>query len=443
MIQERRVARPRLTWLSRRKAQPAIAKASHPAQLARPIEAVESIAPVAPIANLIIEADRALRLFDWAAAASSASAALAMDADPSHPSGGSLTRRQRAVASVQLGCGLREQGDAAGAESAFRAAVAVDPEYDEARYYLGRMLQRSSRASEAATVCFEGLKETQSPLLRQGMLELDYSASEIDDCLARGELPAERCIRDDPDFPPCPIADLQEKVASLPWFHSINLGGGIVTPGHKSRYEISREAEAIFSPLNLRDRTVADIGAWNGAFTVEAKRRGAARILAMDHYTWAHPHFRGKQAFDLVMSRLGIDVETKLIDIQNATAADIRRCEVVLFLGVFYHLFNPISALQVLAEITAEVLVLETHLDLENLAKPAMVFYPDRELGGDPTNWWAPNRAGMEALLRAVGFAKVLYAPNPLAASHRGIFHAYKSEAIYREHAAIGSGIQP
>jgi tRNA (mo5U34)-methyltransferase len=433
--------------LSRKKSQPAIVKASHPVEPAVAIpDPVPSLPePVAPVGNavasigdLIIEADQALKSRDWAAAASFATAALRVEADGSIPGSAPIIARQRAAASVQLGVSLREQGDPSSAENAFRAAIALDPEYEDARYLLARLLQRGSRASEAAAICFEGLKATQSPLLRQGLLELDYSSSEIEEHLAKGELPKNRRIPDDPDFPPCPIEDLPEKVADLFWWHSINLGGGIVTPGYKSRYEISREAEAIFAPLTLRDRSVVDIGAWNGGFTVEAKRRGAARMLGADHYTWAHPDFRGKETFDLVKARLGIDVETKLLDIQTATAADIGRWQVVLFLGVFYHLFNPISALQILAEVTEEVLVLETHLDLEDLAQPAMVFYPDRELGGDPTNWWAPNRAGMEALLRAVGFEKVLYRPNPLATSHRGIFHAFKSEAIYREHAAVG-----
>lgn len=429
------MVRPGLTWLSRKKAQPAIAKASHPPD------------PVASIANLITEADRALKSRDWAAAASCAEAALAIDADGASPSGGSITPRHRATASVQLGYSLMERGDSTGAERAFRAAIAIDPGFDEGSYFLGRLLQRGSRASEAAAICFDGLKARHSPLLRQGLLELDYSAAEIEDYLARGELPQTRCIPDDPDFPPRSIEHFPENVADLFWWHSINLGGGIVTPGYKTRYEISREAEAIFAPLTLRGRSVADIGAWNGAFTVEAKRRGAARMLAIDHYTWDHAHFRGKQTFELVMSRLGIDAETKVIDIQKATADQIGKWQVVLFLGVFYHLFNPISAVQVLAEVTEEALVIETHLDLEDLAQPAMLFYPDRELGGDPTNWWSPNRAAMEAILRAVGFQKILYTPNPLAASNRGIFHAFKSEAIYREHAAAASsglaGVRP
>jgi len=417
--------------LSRKKAQPAIAKESHPAQ------------PVPSFADYIIDADRALQLRDWAAAASAAAAALAIDRDSSHPQGGAMTPRQRAAACVQLGCGLREQGDLAGAENAFRTAIAADPEYDEACYYLGRLLQRGSRASDAAAIYLEGLKATKSALLRRGLLELDYSPAEIDDALANGELAATRRVPDDPDFPPRPVEGVRERVAGSFWWHSINLGGGIVTPGHKTRYEISREAEAIFAPLDLRGRSVLDIGAWNGAFTVEAKRRGAARLLAVDHYTWTHPGFCGKSTFDLVMSRLGIDVETKVLDIEKANAADLGRRQVVLFLGVFYHLFNPISALQLLAEVTEEALVIETHLDLEEIARPAMVFYPDRELGGDSTNWWAPNRPAMEALLRAVGFEKVLYTQNPLAAAARGIFHAFKTEAIYREHSAAAMNARP
>ncbi len=175
------------------------------------------------------------------------------------------------------------------------------------------LLQRSSRQAEAAARYFEGLKLTSGPLLRRGLVELDYSCVEIDESLARGGLPDVRSFPDDPDFPPLPVEGLLEKIKSYYWFHSINLGEGIITPGLKTRYEISREADAIFAPLALRSRSVADIGAWNGCFTVEAKRRGAKSMLAIDDYAWAHPDLRGKETFELVMSRLGIAVETRLI----------------------------------------------------------------------------------------------------------------------------------
>ena len=114
--------------------------------------------------------------------------------------------------------------------------------------------------------------------------------------------------------------------------------------------------------------------------------------------------------------------------------ANAGQWQVVLFLGVFYHLVDPIAALRSLAAITQEVLILETHLELRSLT-PAMAFYPNTELNGDPTNWWAPNAPAVEAMLKKVfGFQKVLVAPNPVSHGIRGIFHAFKTEAIYEEH---------
>jgi hypothetical protein len=74
--------------------------------------------------------------------------------------------------------------------------------------------------------------------------------------------------------------------------------------------------------------------------------------------------------------------------------------DVVLFLGIFYHLVDPIRVLQNIAPIATESLVIETHLDLQNLGRPAMAFYPGKEVNNDPTNWWGPNREAMESLLR-------------------------------------------
>jgi tRNA (mo5U34)-methyltransferase len=422
------VARVGLRWLSRWKPQ-----ASLPDSSPNPTGAIVEAG------NLITEAGRAVKAREWVTAATCYREALAMDAGAPPPNGGWLTPQQRATVFARLGHVLRDQGDAAGAEDAFEQATSLDPTLEEAHYFLGLLLQRRSRPVEAAARYFEGLKLTGSPALRQGLVELDYSGDEIDDALAMGRLPDLRSIPDDPDFPPRPIDGLAERIKSYYWFHSINLGEGIITPGLKTRYDISREAATIFGPLSLRGRTVADIGAWNGCFTVEAKRRGAGRMLAIDDHAWTDPGLRGKETFDLVMSRLGIAAETRLLDIQKASPEAIGRWQVVLFLGVFYHLFDPIAALKCLAAITVEVLVLETHMELQELAQPAMAFYPGRELVGDPTNWWAPNRAAVEALLQAVGFSKVLFTPHPIGSSNRGIFHAFKSETIYQQHAAAAS----
>lgn len=222
--------------------------------------------------------------------------------------------------------------------------------------------------------------------------------------------------------------ELRRRVSQHVWFHSIDLGDGIVTPGKKKPEFHAAEAKAIFDPIDVKGRTLMDVGAWNGFYTVEAKRRGAADVLAVDEITWNHPDYRAKETFDLVMSHLGLNVQTRAMDAHNLSEKEVGRWDVVLCLGVFYHLVDPILVVQRLAEITNEVLVLETWLDAQDIDRPAMIFYPGTELIGDPTNWWGPNRACVEALLRMAGFTRIIFShhPMPSEAAHRGIFHAFK-----------------
>ena len=222
-----------------------------------------------------------------------------------------------------------------------------------------------------------------------------------------------------------PAADLLAQVQRYFWFHSIDLGNGVVTPGKKSPKVLRAEADAIFGSLDLRGKSVLDIGAWNGYFSFEAKRRQAHRVLATDHHCWS-PEINGRATFDLARTTLELEVETMDIDVPDLSPDQVGRFDVVLFLGVFYHLVDPIRALQNLAAVTNEVAVLETHLDLPAIDRPAMVFYPGTELNDDPTNWWGPNRQCVEALLRLVGFERVVYQTHPLVGDARGIFHAYK-----------------
>ena len=222
-----------------------------------------------------------------------------------------------------------------------------------------------------------------------------------------------------------PAAELLAQVRRYFWFHSIDLGHGVVTPGKKSLKVLRTEADAIFRPLDLRAKSVLDIGAWNGYFSFEAKRRQAERVLATDHYCWS-PEINGRATFELARTALKLDVEGLDVDVPDLTPERVGQFDVVLFLGVFYHLVDPIRALQNLAAVTKEVAVIETHLDLRMIDRPAMVFYPGTELNDDPTNWWGPNRQCVEALLKLVGFERVVYQPHPQVKDARGIFHAYK-----------------
>jgi tRNA (mo5U34)-methyltransferase len=222
---------------------------------------------------------------------------------------------------------------------------------------------------------------------------------------------------------------IADKVKKYPWFHSIDLGHGIVTPGGKSSAIHAAESAAFFDPIKMDGATIIDIGAWNGFYSFEAKRRGASRVLATDHFTWNHEMFRGRETFDLARSALGLDVEALDIDVPELSPEKVGTFDVVLFLGVFYHLFDPIDGLRRAASLTKEVLVVETHTDLGEIDRPAMVMYPGAECAGDPTNWWGPNNACVRALLNTMGFVRI---DGPETFSPRAIFHAWKSTRLAR-----------
>jgi SAM-dependent methyltransferase len=223
---------------------------------------------------------------------------------------------------------------------------------------------------------------------------------------------------------------IADKVEKYPWFHSIDLGHGIVTPGTGKSLAIhAAESAAFFDPIKMEGATIIDIGAWNGFYSFEAKRRGASRVLATDHFTWNHEVFRGRETFDLACSALGLDVEALDIDVPELCPEKVGTFDVVLFLGVFYHLFDPIDGLRRAASLTNEVLVVETHTDLGEVTRPAMVMYPGAECAGDPTNWWGPNNACVRALLNTMGFVRI---DGPETFSPRAIFHAWKSTKLAR-----------
>jgi tRNA (mo5U34)-methyltransferase len=209
------------------------------------------------------------------------------------------------------------------------------------------------------------------------------------------------------------------------WFHSFRLSDGTLVNGNKSLASLQAEFDLILSPLPVAGRTVLDIGAWNGAFSFEAKLRGAVRVLASDLPAWTNPALRGFDKFLYVRRDQKLDIEYKIHDVSEICVETVGRFDIVLFLGVFYHLKDPIKVLSQLAEITESWLVIETHLDLTELAHPAMRYYPGDELGGDSSNWWGPNPQCIDALLMSAGFTEVRFKRNPLYFD-RGIFHAHK-----------------
>jgi len=220
---------------------------------------------------------------------------------------------------------------------------------------------------------------------------------------------------------------LQAKVNEYRWFHSIDLGGGVVTRGAKTLDYIDAECEAILGPINLRGTSVLDIGAFNGYYSFAAKRRGAARVVASDSWAWRHPYFRAKETFDLARATLRCDIEALEIDPTELTK-EAGVFDVVLYLGVFYHMIEPIHCTRRLSECASRLLIIESHLDALAIPQPAMIFYPGAELNNDPSNWWGPNPHLIYDLMTHCGFARIFFRYH-LVHGTRGVFYCFRSHA--------------
>jgi tRNA (mo5U34)-methyltransferase len=199
---------------------------------------------------------------------------------------------------------------------------------------------------------------------------------------------------------------LRGKATAIRWYHTIDLGNGVTTSGVDNT---AHRLQRIDLP-DLKGRSVLDVGAWDGFFSFEAERRGAARVVASDFYSWRGVGWgtsNGKAGFELAREALNSRVEDIEIDVMDLSPATVGVFDVVLFLGVLYHLPHPLLALERLASVTRELIIVETVVDMVGFNRPAMAFYPGRELSDDPTNWWAPNPPAVEAMLRTVGFDEV------------------------------------
>ncbi len=219
-----------------------------------------------------------------------------------------------------------------------------------------------------------------------------------------------------------PVNDLRSRAEALRWFHSIDLGGGVVTNGI---VDTAYRLALLDLPASLEGLSVLDIGAWDGFFSFECERRGASRVVAADHYSWHGPGWGTKAAFQLAREALGSRVEDVDIDVMDLSPERVGTFDVVLFLGVLYHLRHPLLALERVASVTGNLLILETVVDMVGIRRPAMAFYPDRELNGDPTNWWGPNVPAVRGMLTSVGFQQVRTTATPPGALYRAARAVY------------------
>ena len=187
------------------------------------------------------------------------------------------------------------------------------------------------------------------------------------------------------------------------WYHRIEVAPGIVTPGFNESEKVLRLLDL---PRSLAGKRVLDIGTRDGFFAFECEKRGAD-VTAIDYLP------ASATGFGIASRLLGSRVRYVQANIYRLDHQQLGTFDLVLMLGLLYHLRDPLGALDIVRDLCAGELLFETHVSDDELARlgphfnehPLMQFLPGESLNADPTNFWAPNTRCVEAMLREAGFS--------------------------------------
>lgn len=213
--------------------------------------------------------------------------------------------------------------------------------------------------------------------------------------------------------------EIQGRVQELgQWFHNIRLGSVETAPNHflgdypSIKWNTFRHA----IPEDLTGKSVLDIGCNAGFYSMEMKRRGAERVLGID----SDNDYLAQARFAAEVN--GLEIEFRRMNIYDVPQLE-ERFDVVLFMGVLYHLRHPLLALDLLHDhVTKDLLVFQSmqrgsreqwqseedypfsETEVFNHEDFPKMSFVEKCYSGDWTNWWIPNRSCVEAMLRSSGF---------------------------------------
>jgi tRNA (mo5U34)-methyltransferase len=210
---------------------------------------------------------------------------------------------------------------------------------------------------------------------------------------------------------------LRRRIEPLPWFHAIDLGHGVVTPGRKRPVEIPfrtfQETALYGFPLGCAGKDVLDVGANDGFFSFEAERDGARRVLAVDRWDRSGPPgITFRTARTILRSR----VRPKVMDLARVEPATVGRFHITLLLGVLYYLPDPDAALRRLADVTLESILVQSRSSEDRTGSYDPIPRARYLHGSDPKRHWEPNLRCLCEMVRAAGFPRVqIVHPGPPA----------------------------
>jgi tRNA (mo5U34)-methyltransferase len=224
--------------------------------------------------------------------------------------------------------------------------------------------------------------------------------------------------------------EVEKQVRALGWWYQhFELPGGVWTgTGEEPSYRPETRWKLFepYVPVDLAGQTVLDVGGNAGYFSMQMKRRGAGRVVLVE------PYREFARQAEFVAKQFGVEIEIVNEDIHTYCLTTEDRFDYVIFLGLFYHLKYPVLALDRLAEMTKTRMFFQSHqvgsetdayarkadyargADNAILNEPGFprLLFIESLYNGDPTNWWIPNPASLESLLRSAGM-KVVARPHP------------------------------
>lgn len=239
---------------------------------------------------------------------------------------------------------------------------------------------------------------------------------------------------------------LRRRIAELgPWFHNLEIDGVQTAPTHflgdYPREKFERFSHAL--PTDLTGLSVLDIGCNAGFYSLEMKRRGAKRVLGID----SEPLYLEQARF--VSHELGVDIEYRLMSVFDIALLR-ERFDLVLFMGVLYHLRHPLLALDLLYEhVVGDLLIFQSMLrgsrdtgriepdypfseiEVFDRADYPKLHFVEQKYTGDESNWWIPNRACAEGILRSAGFEVIAHPENEVFVCRRGLLPDPLPRAVY------------
>jgi tRNA (mo5U34)-methyltransferase len=213
--------------------------------------------------------------------------------------------------------------------------------------------------------------------------------------------------------------NLKRQISALsPWFHNLRIDGIQTAPDHflgdYPSFKWAKFQNAL--PDDLHGCSVLDVGCNAGFYCLEMKRRNAGRVVGID----SDAHYLRQAEFAARQS--GVDIEFLQMSVYDVASLN-QKFDLVIFMGVLYHLRHPLLALDLLHEHVVgdrmlfqcmqrgekEIVALQPNYDFSDedvFAQPGYpkLYFMEERYANDPTNWFIPNKAAVEAMLRSAGF---------------------------------------